>query len=205
MPDRPPLPPFDRPSALTKVQAAEDAWNTRDPERVAGAYTADSAWRNRDAFFTGRAAIIEFLTAKWVPRTRLRATQEPVGLRREQDRGPAPVRMPRRRGPVAQLRQRAVGVRRARPDAPPRPASTTSRSRTPAAHLRPPAPKANAAPSSRSTEPQLISGWPARLSDGPAALSPPSPCPFAGLRRVVLARVACLVRSLIFFDSYMTE
>src|ERR1700741_3401898 len=63
--DRPPLPPFDRESALTKVQAAEDAWNTRDPERVAGAYTVDSAWRNRDAFFTGRPAIIEFLTAKW--------------------------------------------------------------------------------------------------------------------------------------------
>ena len=65
MTDRPPLPPFDRESALTKVQAAEDAWNTRDPERVASAYTVDSAWRNRDAFFTGRAAIIEFLTAKW--------------------------------------------------------------------------------------------------------------------------------------------
>jgi nuclear transport factor 2 (NTF2) superfamily protein len=65
MTDRPPLPPFDLDSALTKVQAAEDAWNTRDPERVAGAYTVDSAWRNRDAFFAGRAAIIEFLTAKW--------------------------------------------------------------------------------------------------------------------------------------------
>jgi len=65
MTDRPPLPPFDPESALAKVQAAEDAWNTRDPERVAGAYTVDSAWRNRDAFFVGRAAIIEFLTAKW--------------------------------------------------------------------------------------------------------------------------------------------
>src|SRR5215472_19020329 len=65
MTDRPPLPPFDPATALIKVQAAEDAWNTRDPERVAGAYTVDSAWRNRDSFFTGRAAIIEFLTAKW--------------------------------------------------------------------------------------------------------------------------------------------
>jgi len=55
MTDRPPLPPFDLDSALTKVQAAEDAWNTRDPERVAGAYTVDSAWRNRDSFFTGRS------------------------------------------------------------------------------------------------------------------------------------------------------
>lgn len=62
---RPPVPPFDRAAALTKVQAAEDAWNTRDPERVAGAYTVDSVWRNRDTFVTGRAAIIEFLRDKW--------------------------------------------------------------------------------------------------------------------------------------------
>jgi uncharacterized protein len=65
MTDRPPLPPFDLDAALTKVQAAEDAWNTRDPVRVAGAYTTDSVWRNRDTFITGREAIIEFLTAKW--------------------------------------------------------------------------------------------------------------------------------------------
>ncbi|MEU0697834.1 nuclear transport factor 2 family protein [Streptomyces niveus] len=62
---RPPVPPFDRAAALKKVQAAEDAWNTRDPERVAGAYTADSVWRNRDTFVTGRPAIVEFLSAKW--------------------------------------------------------------------------------------------------------------------------------------------
>jgi len=65
MTDRPPLPPFDLPAALTKVQAAEDAWNTRDPERVAGAYTVDSVWRNRGEFFTGRPAIVEFLRSKW--------------------------------------------------------------------------------------------------------------------------------------------
>ncbi len=65
MTDRPPVPPFDHAAALAKVQAAEDAWNSRDPERVAGAYTAGSVWRNRDSFITGRAAIIEFLTAKW--------------------------------------------------------------------------------------------------------------------------------------------
>jgi uncharacterized protein len=65
MTDRPPLPPFDRAAALKKVQAAEDAWNTCDPERVAGAYTADSVWRNRDSFVTGRAEIVAFLTAKW--------------------------------------------------------------------------------------------------------------------------------------------
>jgi len=65
MPSRPPVPPFTRETALQKVQAAENAWNTRDPERVAGAYTEDSVWRNRDQFVTGRAEIVAFLTAKW--------------------------------------------------------------------------------------------------------------------------------------------
>jgi nuclear transport factor 2 (NTF2) superfamily protein len=65
MADRPPLPPFTRETAVEKVQAAEDAWNTRDPERVALAYTEDSVWRNRDEFLQGRAQIIEFLTRKW--------------------------------------------------------------------------------------------------------------------------------------------
>jgi uncharacterized protein len=62
---RPPLPPFTEETARQKVQAAEDAWNTRDPERVAGAYTQDSEWRNRDEFFSGREAIVEFLRRKW--------------------------------------------------------------------------------------------------------------------------------------------
>ena len=62
---RPPVPPFTEETARQKVQAAEDAWNTRDPERVAGAYTEDSEWRNRDEFFTGRPAIVEFLRRKW--------------------------------------------------------------------------------------------------------------------------------------------
>jgi nuclear transport factor 2 (NTF2) superfamily protein len=65
MSDRPPLPPFTRADALQKVQAAEDAWNTCDPVRVAGAYTADSVWRNRDTFVDGREEIVAFLTAKW--------------------------------------------------------------------------------------------------------------------------------------------
>src|SRR6185369_7220727 len=65
MTDRPPLPPFTRETALQKVQAAEDAWNTRDPERVSLAYTEDSVWRNRDQFISGRAEIVQFLTAKW--------------------------------------------------------------------------------------------------------------------------------------------
>ncbi|WP_432136404.1 nuclear transport factor 2 family protein [Streptomyces sp. bgisy154] len=65
MTDRPPLPPFSRETAARKVQAAEDAWNTRDPHQVALAYSPDSVWRNRDTFLTGRAEITAFLTAKW--------------------------------------------------------------------------------------------------------------------------------------------
>ena len=65
MTDRPPLPPFTRETAAQKVQAAEDAWNTRDPERVSLAYSEDSVWRNRDTFVTGRAEIVAFLTSKW--------------------------------------------------------------------------------------------------------------------------------------------
>jgi nuclear transport factor 2 (NTF2) superfamily protein len=62
---RPPLPPFSEDTAKIKVKAAEDAWNTRDPERVAGAYTEDSVWRNRDEFIVGRAEIKAFLERKW--------------------------------------------------------------------------------------------------------------------------------------------
>jgi uncharacterized protein len=65
MMSRPPLPPFTAETARAKVQAAEDGWNSRDPERVAGAYTQDSVWRNRDQFVTGRDAIVTFLTRKW--------------------------------------------------------------------------------------------------------------------------------------------
>lgn len=63
--DRPPLPPFDETTARQKVIAAETAWNTRDPERVAGAYTVDSEWRNRDEFLVGRDEITAFLHRKW--------------------------------------------------------------------------------------------------------------------------------------------
>src|SRR5579864_8645037 len=62
---RPPLPPFTLETATQKVRMAENAWNTRDPERVALAYTEDSRWRNRAEFFTGRAEIIAFLRRKW--------------------------------------------------------------------------------------------------------------------------------------------
>jgi uncharacterized protein len=62
---RPPLPPFDLVTATAKVRAAEDAWNTRDPQRVSLAYTPDTIWRNRSEFINGRAAVVAFLAAKW--------------------------------------------------------------------------------------------------------------------------------------------
>ncbi|OEV11714.1 hypothetical protein K378_02811 [Streptomyces sp. Amel2xB2] len=65
MDTRPPLPPFTLETARQKVQAAEDAWNTRDPRKVSLAYTVDSVWRNRDVFVTGRAEIVDLLTRKW--------------------------------------------------------------------------------------------------------------------------------------------
>lgn len=65
MTQRPPLPPFTEASAAEKVQAAEDGWNSRDPARVALAYTPDSQWRNRDRFLQGRSAIEAFLADKW--------------------------------------------------------------------------------------------------------------------------------------------
>ena len=62
---RPPFPPFTEETARQKVQAAEDAWNSRDPERVALAYTEDTEWRNRTEFINGRAQVVEFLRRKW--------------------------------------------------------------------------------------------------------------------------------------------
>jgi uncharacterized protein len=76
METKPPLPPFTLDSAKDKVQAAENAWNTRDPERVALAYTEDSEWRNRSEFLSGRQEIKEFLTRKW-------ATELDYRLRKE--------------------------------------------------------------------------------------------------------------------------
>ena len=74
--ERPPLPPFTRETALQKVQSAEDAWNTCDPERVAAGYTEDSQWRNRDEFFQGRDAIIGFLRRKWTREQQYRLRKE---------------------------------------------------------------------------------------------------------------------------------
>jgi nuclear transport factor 2 (NTF2) superfamily protein len=69
-------PPFTDETARAKVRAAEDAWNSRDPERVALAYTPDSEWRNRSEFFTGREAIKEFLRRKWAQELGYRLTKE---------------------------------------------------------------------------------------------------------------------------------
>jgi len=73
---RPPLPPFTRESAIQKVRAAEDGWNTCDPARVALAYTVDGSWRNRAEFLEGRAAIIAFLTRKWTRELEYRLIKE---------------------------------------------------------------------------------------------------------------------------------
>jgi nuclear transport factor 2 (NTF2) superfamily protein len=73
---RPPLPPFTRETAVQKVRLAEDAWNTRDPEKVAAAYTVDSRWRNRAEFITGRAEIQEFLARKWARELEYRLIKE---------------------------------------------------------------------------------------------------------------------------------
>lgn len=73
---RPPVPPFDEASAIKKVRMAEDAWNSRDPERVSLAYTEGSIWRNRSRFLTGREEIIRFLKKKWEKELEYRLIKE---------------------------------------------------------------------------------------------------------------------------------
>ena len=76
MPQRPLAPAFTHETAIQKVRAAEDAWNTRDPARVPAAYAADSRWRNRDEFFSGREAIAAFLERKWARELEYRLIKE---------------------------------------------------------------------------------------------------------------------------------
>ena len=78
---RPPLPPFTPETAVQKTRLAEDAWNSRDPEKVSQAYTPDSQWRNRVDFIHGRAEIIVFLTAKWAREQEYRLIKEVWGFR----------------------------------------------------------------------------------------------------------------------------
>ena len=73
---RPPLPPFTRKTAAQKVRMAEDAWNSREPERVSLAYTPDSLWRNRAEFLQGRADIVAFLKRKWAKELEYRLIKE---------------------------------------------------------------------------------------------------------------------------------
>lgn len=81
METRPPLPPFTLESATAKVRAAEDAWNSRDPETVTPAYTEDSRWRNRTEFVTGRAEIVAFLRRKWGRELEYRLVKELWGAK----------------------------------------------------------------------------------------------------------------------------
>jgi nuclear transport factor 2 (NTF2) superfamily protein len=78
---RPPLPPFTPETAIEKVRKAEDAWNSRDPQRVSLAYTVDSRWRNRNEFVQGREAIVGFLTRKWERELEYRLCKELWGFR----------------------------------------------------------------------------------------------------------------------------
>ena len=107
--DRPPLPPFTRETAAQKVQAAEDAWNTRDPERVSLAYSEDSVWRNRDTFLNGRAEIVAFLTrsGRGSSTTRFART---CGRLTRTDRGALPVRVPRPRRPMVASYGNELGI-----------------------------------------------------------------------------------------------
>ena len=78
---RPPLPPFNMESALQKVQMAEDAWNSKDPERVSKAYTVDTEWRNRTEFINGRDEVVAFLTRKWENELHYKLKKELWGFR----------------------------------------------------------------------------------------------------------------------------
>jgi nuclear transport factor 2 (NTF2) superfamily protein len=76
MSDRPPMPPFTPETAVQKARGAEDAWNSRDPERVSLAYTEDSRWRNRAEFISGRGEIVAFLRRKWLRELEYRLIKE---------------------------------------------------------------------------------------------------------------------------------
>ncbi len=116
---RSPVPPFTEETARRKVRLAEDAWNSRDPQTVALAYTEDSRWRNRVEFIEGRAEIEAFLTRKWARELDYRLIKETMDLRGRSDRSSLRLRVSRRQwSVVSSLRQRELGVRPGRADAP---------------------------------------------------------------------------------------
>ena len=115
---RPPFPPFTAETAAQKARMAEDAWNTRDPARVALAYTTDSRWRNRAEFLEGRAAIEAFLTRKWNRELDYRLIKEVWTFRDNRIAVRFAYEWHDDSGHwVPQLRQRELGIRRAGPDA----------------------------------------------------------------------------------------
>ena len=114
---RPPFPPFTAETAAKKARGAEDAWNSKDPVKVSLAYTEDSAWRNRSEFFSGRAAIVEFLTRKWATEIGYKLIKEVWAFEGKPYRGALRLRVARReRRLVPVLWQRTVGIRRERAD-----------------------------------------------------------------------------------------
>jgi hypothetical protein len=116
---RPPFPPFTLETAIEKVRMAEDAWKTRDPQRVALGYTQDSRWRNRAEFLDGRVAIVAFLTRKWQRELDYRLIKEIWAFRDNRIAVRFAYEGPRQqRQLVSQLRQRELGVRRARLEPP---------------------------------------------------------------------------------------
>ncbi len=116
---RPPLPPFTWNTAVQKVRMAEDAWNSRDPERVSLAYSADSSWRNREEFLSGREAIVEFLRHKWAKELDYRLIKELWTFHETRIAVRFAYEWHDNSGNwIRFLRQQKLGVRRNRPHAP---------------------------------------------------------------------------------------
>ena len=103
MENRPPLPPFTLETARQKVQAAEDGWNTRDPEKVSLAYTEATVWRNRAEFLRGRAEVRAFLRRKWDRELEYRLKKELWSFHRQPHFGPLRVRVARRFRPMVSV------------------------------------------------------------------------------------------------------
>ena len=112
---RPPLPPFTAESAAQKARLAEDAWNTRDPAKVALAYSVDSIWRNRAEFIRGREAIEAFLIRKWIRELEYRLIKEVWAFRDNRIAVRFAYEWHDNSGQL--VRQRELGVRRTGPDA----------------------------------------------------------------------------------------
>ncbi len=150
MSSRPPLPPFTAETAAQKARMAEDAWNTREPERVALAYTEDSRWRNRAEFLSGRDEIVAFLRRKWARELDYRLIKEVWAYRDDRIAVRFAYEWHDETGQwYPLLRQRELGFRRAWPDAPPHRQHQRPRDRG----GRPPVPLAPGSPPRRPSRP----------------------------------------------------